>query len=78
MRQTRMLVTAVWLIYTLIFLALNFQARRIALPTRGGISVSEVLEGWTPGGVTTLLALWMALLLMVLGVWGRHWIRRGR
>lgn len=61
--------TAGFVAYTVLGFGLDFLARRIALPTRGGISPSEVIEGIIPGGLSTLLFIWLLLLGWTILVW---------
>lgn len=58
-------------IYTVFAFVVMSWARYIALPTNGGISASEVVEGVIPGGLNTLLLGWVLLTFMIVGarVW---------
>lgn len=64
-------------VYTILVVALIFESRNIACPlspTCSGISPSEVLEGWIPGGLNTFVILWIALLLTTAIVW--YWEKK--
>jgi hypothetical protein len=67
--KARWPITMLTAIYTVAAIVLTAWARSIGLPTRGGISPSEVLEGVVPGGLTTLLVIWILLMLLTLAVW---------
>lgn len=71
-------LTVVTLTYTVAGLSLMAWARSIALPTRGGISPSEVLEGIVPGGLNTMLMVWLVLALLTAVIWVAFWIGSGR
>ena len=66
-------ITAVAVIYTALCLALLLWTRSVASPTGGGISPSELLEGLVPGGLFTVLALWVVLFLVAAGAWVWDW-----
>ena len=51
------------------FAVLMLYTARIADPTAGGISRSEVLEGIVPGDLNSLLIVWAALVFIAVLVW---------
>ena len=63
------IITSVAVVYTLLLGALSLWAREVALPTKGGISPSEVIEGFVFGGLNTLLLLWLLIFLATIGAW---------
>ncbi|MFB0538212.1 MAG: hypothetical protein ACETWR_24895 [Anaerolineae bacterium] len=63
------IITSVAVVYTLLLGALSLWAREVALPTKGGISPSEVIEGFVSGGLNTLLLLWLLIFLATIGAW---------
>lgn len=70
-------ITLIALIYTVLAVALMRWADKVALPTRGGISPSEIIEGIIPGGVNTVVYLWFAFLFLTAWAWFGSGIRNG-
>jgi hypothetical protein len=70
--KARWSVALLTVLYTVGAFALVNCARDVSLPTRGGISASEVLQGVVPGGISTLLIVWVALVILTVVAWLRH------
>jgi hypothetical protein len=70
--RARRVAALLTVLYTTTAAALVGWARAVALPTRGGISASEVLDGVVPGGLTALLVVWVLLVCLTAAVWAEH------
>lgn len=62
-------ITIIAVGYTILAIAILWWGRKVALPTNGGISPSEVVEGIIPGGLATLIYIWFALLFLTAWAW---------
>ena len=77
MKFTRV-ATAIVIVYSALFLTLSLWARSVALPTGEGISPSERLEGIIPGGLLTLIVVWIALVTLAGAAWSWHLGKSGK
>lgn len=62
------ILAVILVLYTVVVSSFILWVQRTAFSTKGGISPSELLQGWIPGGLFTLLVIWGILFLIV--VWG--------
>jgi hypothetical protein len=69
MNRIAKIITVIVAIFTVLCLGLLLWSRSVALPTKGGISPHEVVEGLIPGGVGTLLTLWIGLVLVAASIY---------
>ena len=58
------IISIITAVYTTLGFTLLWYSRTVALPTHGGISPHEVVESIIPGGLETVLIIWIALMTL--------------